>query len=59
VLELLDLRFELGDGLFEIQKGNGHERFYRKFKCCARLRAGAPGRKVYEERRIPGDHLKK
>ena len=25
VLELLDLRFELGDGLFEIQKGYCHE----------------------------------
>jgi hypothetical protein len=46
VLELLDFRFELGDRLFEIQEGNGHERFYRKFKCCARLRAQPPGRKV-------------
>src|SRR6185312_1925771 len=46
VLELLDFRFELGDRLFEIQESNGHERFYRKFKCCARVRGAAPGRKV-------------
>jgi hypothetical protein len=24
VFQLLDLRFELSDGLFEIQEGNGH-----------------------------------
>jgi hypothetical protein len=47
VLELLDFRFELGDRLFEIQKGNGHERFYRKFKCCARVRGGGAGGKGY------------
>src|SRR5262249_46041963 len=46
VLELLDFCFELGDRLFEIQKGNGHESFYRKSKCCARVRAGTAGRKI-------------
>ncbi len=30
VLQLLDLRFELGDGLFEIQEGNGHVRSTRE-----------------------------
>jgi hypothetical protein len=28
VLQLLDLGFELGDGLFEIQERNGHVRMF-------------------------------
>src|SRR5207302_1367433 len=58
VLELLDLRFELGNRLFEIQEGNGHERGRVRARRAVRKRTAKRSisvrqRKTMRRRRPP------